>query len=90
VERRFWPDRHYEGAYLFRDALTLEVVHPGNGGSGWKAKYDWQSRKAGQATKILTPEERGDSHIELDIPFDSKSSPGLAGRLRLLVSMWNA
>jgi hypothetical protein len=90
VERRFWPDRHYEGAYLFRDAVTIEVTRPdGAAGSGWKAKYDWQSRKAAQATKVAEAKQLDAGRLELSIPFDSKSSPGISGRIRLVVSMWN-
>jgi len=90
IRRRFWPDRHYEGTYLFHDAVTVEVTRPADtAGSGWKAKYDWQSRKAAQATKVAQATKLDDDRLEMSLPFDSKSSPGISGRIRLVISMWN-
>ena len=28
VEKKFWPDRHYEGGYLYRDTVVIELKVP--------------------------------------------------------------
>ena len=35
VERRFWPDGHFEGGYLFRDTLIVQMVPPAKDGKSW-------------------------------------------------------
>ncbi|VFS92568.1 Uncharacterised protein [Raoultella planticola] len=30
IEKRFWFNEHYEGGYLFRNSLILEIVPPAN------------------------------------------------------------
>lgn len=89
VERRLWPDRHFEGGYLFRDALVIELVPPQNGGEDWNVKFDWQSDKLGQASQPLPVQKLKSGKVELEIPFDGGTTPGIKGKLRFVVSQWN-
>jgi hypothetical protein len=94
VEKRFWSNRHFEGQYLFCDALALEMTPPPDGNSEWKLKYDWQSDNVGQAETKIPWEPAGEGRIEAVIPFFTSDttpprSPGIAGKLRFVISRWN-
>jgi hypothetical protein len=94
VERRFWPDRHFEGGYLFHDAVIIEILPPETEGGDWRVQYDWQSDANGFATKPLPTKELKTGAVELTIPFSSVNpgrdeSPSISGDLRFVVSQWN-
>ncbi|HTF87631.1 MAG TPA: hypothetical protein VK843_04420 [Planctomycetota bacterium] len=94
VERRFWPDRHFEGGYLFHDAVIIELIPPEAEGGDWEVQYDWQSDNNGLATQPLLAKELKTGAVELTIPFSSenpmrKESPSIQGKLRFVASLWN-
>jgi hypothetical protein len=94
VEKKFWPNRHYEGQYLFRDSVVLELTPPEADGGDWQVSYDWQSDNVGQSsTPIPTKNLKGGS-IEVTVPFSTGDatpprSPGITGRLRFIISAWS-
>ena len=88
VERKFWADRHYEGGYLFRDSLVLEITPP-KADEDWQVAYDWQSDKPGLATRPLDTRALEAGRAELFIEFDSETTPGIRGRLQFIVAPWN-
>jgi len=93
VEKKFWPDRHYEGDYLYRDSVIIELLPPADGRTKWQVKYNWQSKDPGQAEKPIDVDP-DDGTIEIDIPFSTKDetpprSPGITAQLRFVVSLWN-
>ena len=89
VERKLWVNEHFEGAYLFRDAVVIEIVPPQNDDGDWQITYDWQSAKVGVATTPLKPNSLQDGKLELLVPFASETAPGIKGKLRFVVSKWN-
>lgn len=89
VERRFWPDGHYEGGYLFRDTILVEMVPPQQAGAEWQVNFDWQSANLGRASRQLAYQTLQHGTIEMTVPFGSQSAPGIAGQLRFVVSAWN-
>jgi hypothetical protein len=89
IERKFWPDGHYEGGYLFRDSLIVEMTPPQEDGADWKVTFDWQSDNRGPTSQPLAPKKLKGGKVELAIPFDSETTPGIAGLLRFVVSEWN-
>lgn len=94
VEKQFWPDRHYEGGYLYRDSVIIELKPPAKPGGDWEVFHNWQSRDAGQATIPVTAEKLAAGKVEIDIPFASADetpprSPGVTGKLRFVISLWN-
>lgn len=95
VKKRFWPDRHYEGEYLFRDSVVLELTPPDQDGGDWQVCYDWQSDNVGQATTPVSSKALKGGKVEVTIPFWTKDatpprSPGIDGKLRFVISRWNA
>lgn len=89
IENRFWLDGHYEGGYLFRDSVIIEMVPPAQAGGEWTVKFDWQSENLGQASKSLSYTNLQGDKIKLDIPFGNQHAPGISGSLRFVVSAWN-
>ena len=89
VERAFWRDKHYEGGYLFRDSVVIELFQPQAPGDDWQIVYDWQSDNLGQASTKLNINVLESGKMELLIPFDSSTTPGIKGNLRFVVSLWN-
>ena len=89
MERKFWAGRHYEGGYLFRDSVVLEMTPPKAADGDWQISYDWQSDKPGLATRPLDTKALAAERAELSIPFDSKATPGIRGRLAFVITQWN-
>lgn len=89
VERKLWVNEHYEGGYLFRDSVVIELVPPQDDGGDWEVKYDWQSDKVGQATTKLVGKTLKGGRVELPVEFDSETTPGIRGKLRFIASEWN-
>lgn len=99
IEKRFWFNEHYEGGYLFRNSLILEIVPPANDNTAWKIKYAWQDAGFSSADIVLQPQQTDGKACEVIIPVDSvtldangkkrPSVPGISGRLRFVVQSWN-
>ncbi len=90
VERKFWPDGHYEGGYLFRDTVVVEMVPPQTADEDWTASFGWQSDGVGRATESLAYKTLKTGKRVMTIPFGNNSAPGISGRVRFVVSAWNA
>jgi hypothetical protein len=89
VEHKFWRDGHYEGSYLFRDSMVVEMVPPQEEGGDWKVTFDWQSQNVTCASQSLKYKTLKNGKLEMVVPFDSKCEPGIAGKVRFVVSAWN-
>jgi hypothetical protein len=94
IEKRFWPNRHYEGEYLFRDSLALEMKPPTAAGGDWELCYDWQSDNVGQSTTPIAEKSLKGGKVEATVKFATSDktpprSPGIAGKLRFVISLWN-
>jgi hypothetical protein len=90
VEKRFWPDQHYEGGNLFRDTAIIEMTPPQAAGDEWAVKYNWLSKSDGVATKKLRYSELVGNAVQIEIPFDNPKKPGIKGKIRLVVRPWNS
>lgn len=92
IDRKLWISEHYEGGYLFRNAVVLEMTPPSAPGDAWKIAYAWQG-----TTVSLTAEEvdvkkiKGGNKVEVRIalPSDGATRPGIEGQLRFVISAWN-
>jgi len=89
VARTLWPDEHYEGGYLFRNALIVELVPPQAADGDWHVKYAWQDQSVQAADTPIDTKQLKNGKVEVAIPFDSGKSPGVSGKLRFLLSSWN-
>lgn len=89
IEKRFWPDQHYEGGNLFRDTAIIEMTPPQIAGDDWTVKYNWMSKADTIATKKLKYTELKGTAVQIEIPFDNPKKPGITGKIRLVVRPWN-
>ncbi len=89
IERKLWVNEHYEGGYLFRDSIVIEMIPPQREGQDWSVRYDWQSDNLGAATQALAWNELKGGKIEVPIEFDNRMTPGIKGALRFIISPWN-
>lgn len=94
VKKKFWPDRHYEGEYLFRDSLVIEMKPPADDDGDWQVAYDWQKDNVGQAMTQISPKGLKGDKVQISIPFATGDatpprSPGIFGKLRFVISPWN-
>lgn len=90
INKRFWPDQHFEGSHLFRDSLLISLEPPINEGGDWQIKHNWESERVGVATRALSYEtvKGGALQIEVALPA-GHSKPGVSGKVLLIVSAWN-
>lgn len=102
IEKRLWINEHYEGGYLFRNTIVLELTEPKEPGKPWKVCYGWQDAGVSgadtDATKEISSSDISGASIEIPIDFDSHrigphgtkvpSTPGMKGKLRFLISSW--
>jgi len=92
IDRKLWINEHYEGGYLFRNAVVLEMTPPNVPGDKWKITYAWQGTTINlTAEEIDTKNIKGGNKVEVNIPLpsDGTTRPGIEGKLRFVVSSWN-
>lgn len=90
IERRLWVNDHFEGSYLFRNSIALELTCPTAKKPEWHIKYGWQDQGFKQANKKIDVQSfTADDKVEVEIPFKSNTSPGVTGKLRFVISAWN-
>ena len=99
VERVLWPDEHYEGGYLFRDSIILEMTPPKSAEEKWRVKYAWQNRGVASADEPIEVADIQDGKGQVTINFESTTTgsdgkqkptvPGIKGKLRFVLSAWN-
>jgi hypothetical protein len=90
VERRIWLNEHYEGGYLFRDSVVIEIFPPADAGGPWTVMSDWQSGNPGKATKPLEATPTADGKLAFSLAFDNGTKPGMRGRVRFVAAEWNS
>ena len=89
IDRVLWINEHYEGGYLFRNSIVLEMVPPAAGNETWKVNYAWQDQGTSAADTAIDAMSIAGGKVEVRIPFDSATVPGIRGKLRFVVSAWN-
>ena len=89
LNRALWMDEHYEGGYVFNDSLILELEPPQAGDPNWSFRYAWQGKGATPANQLLNAQDLQNGKIELKIPVESGTTPGMSGNIRFVVSAWN-
>ena len=100
IEKKLWVNEHYEGGYLYRNSIILEMVPPRNAKEKWKVTYAWQGTGVSAATTEIDTAKLIGTGIEVSIDFDSHTiaadgspkptHPGIKGQLRFVISAWNS
>lgn len=94
IDKRFWPNSHYEGSYLYRDTVIIQLERPSDGGDQWTIRYAWQNTGMNTSTIPLQASELDGSGIQVLLPIDSDvhgnpDAAAIKGQVRLMVSTWN-
>lgn len=89
IDRKLWVNEHYEGSYLFRNSIALALTPPSDTAQEWRIKYGWQDQGFSQADEKINPQDTTGGKVEVVIPFESKTTPGVTGNLRFVISPWN-
>jgi len=89
VKRTLWFDQHYEGGYLFREAMIVEVTPPAGPKDAWRAQFAWQGNSVHAVDADLAGVERDDGSVVFSARFASDGAPGMRGMLRFVISPWN-
>lgn len=100
IDKKLWIDEHYEGVTLFRNTVIVEMVPPRSDAEKWKVKYGWQDQGVAPADQEIDAAALASGGIQVEIPFESytierdgtkkPSIPGIKGKLRFVISQWNA
>ncbi len=86
VDGFLFLDEHYEGGYIFRDKINIEVTAPDN--KPWTIRYGFESKTPGKATKKLNLNQDGEN-ITFSIPIQQKNRPGIDATLDIRAQPWN-
>lgn len=89
IENTLWVNTHYEGNYLYRNSIVLELIPPAAKKGKWTVTYAWQDQGTTPANTEIDPTVIRGGKVEILIPFNSPASPGIRGQLRFVVSAWN-
>lgn len=94
IEKRLWPNEHYEGSYLFRNTVIIELQPPRSAAETWKVAYAWQGTGVNSVSSELAPEQLKNGYVQVALPIDSDrdgkiTDPAIKGTLRFVVSGWN-
>ena len=89
IEKKLWINQHYEGSYLFKNSIILELESPTGENERWKVKYAWQDQGTSSANQEIDPRTLRGGKIEIAIPFGGVGAPSIRGKLRFVVSAWN-
>ena len=91
IDRKLWVNEHYEGGYLFRDAVVLEMTPPDKPEENWKIAYAWQGTAVNLVTEEIAAKTLKGGKVEVKIPLPSadRAMPGIEGQVRFVVTAWN-
>lgn len=76
---------HFEGAYLFRDLLTIEAIYEDQ--DSWKIEYRFANQGNTPNPGVIT--EDTDDVLSIEIPIEQAKPPGVKARLRIETRLWN-
>lgn len=89
VERSFFPDSHFEGRYLFRDTVLIEMTPPQTEDGKWSVSFAWQGVGGTSTMASLAYKTMRSGKMEISVPVQGLGNPGITGKLRFVASAWN-
>ena len=89
IDRKLWLNDHFEGGYVFRDYVIVELM-PSQGESPWQVRYDWQQDgKQAEPWRDLSIEESFGRILRSD-STRPREIPGARGSVRFVMRAWNS
>lgn len=86
LDGSWFTKHHYDGGYLFRDKINLEVTFDDTGAP--KIRFGLDSSTPNRATRMAETSEGANGAFECRIPIEQNTRPGLSGLLILRASSW--
>ena len=86
IDRRWLPDDHYEGGYIYREKINLEVTI--EEGKKPTLKYGFDSKTPNAATRRADTQALDGNRFEFRIPVEQNTRPGIDAELVLQSSRW--
>ncbi|MDZ7734758.1 MAG: hypothetical protein U5P41_00305 [Gammaproteobacteria bacterium] len=83
IDNSWFADEHYEGGYLFRDKLNLEVDT-----ENAVLAYGWDSRTPNRASRRSEGTAIDDEGREYRLPVVQKTAPGIEAELIIRTQPW--
>lgn len=90
IDRKLWINEHYEGGYLFRNSVIVEMFPPQAEGAKWQVKYAWQGQGTQSADQDIDAKQLKNGKLEVKLPFETPTAPGISGKIRFVISAWNS
>lgn len=90
LNKRLWPDEHFEGGYLFRDEMHVRLTPPQSQGSKWQVDASWKGNEKPDTSLSVDSSDFVGGKLDIRRSFGSDSAPGITGSIRFVVSEWNA
>lgn len=90
VDHALWLNDHYEGGTLFSDTVEIHLTRPPAPGGKWTVAATWQHKGVPEPTDGIDTKALKGGNVEVRMPFDSATTPGVKGAMRFVVSQWNA
>lgn len=90
VDGKLFMKRHYEGGYILREQILIEIIKDDQAPSGFHIKYGYQGTNPGKPGITAEPTKNSTgSLLEISIPVKQTSNPGVTGALRIMASTWS-
>lgn len=93
IDKKLQRDDHYEGSYIFRDTVTVEVTPPAGDGGEFGVRYGYDSNTPGRATRTAQVKRPaggpGHGPAVIEIPIEQPRAPGIKATLELRAVPWN-
>lgn len=83
----FWHRDHYDGGFLFRDKLNIEVARGADG--AWSVRYGWDSSSPNAVRQLAVAANPMPGNWVFVLPVVQESRPGVRATLRLETRPWN-
>lgn len=87
VDGFLFLDDHYEGGHIFRDRIHFEATPPLSAAETWRVDYGFE-RDTPNAATMRADAQRAQGGVEVVIPIEQSTPPGIKARLRLTARQW--
>lgn len=90
IDRRFWPNEHFESADLFRGTGMVRLTPPDSADpqGAWNVTLGWLETPGTEVNQSLLFTADNQS-LEVALPFEQRRKPGIKGKLLLKVQPWS-
>lgn len=85
IDGSWFAAEHYDGGYLFRDKLNLEVSSE----SGAQLRYGWDGRTPNRTSKSIRATAKDDGRLEYRVPVQQKTVPGINAEMVIRTQPWS-